>query len=208
MKYVSIDIETTGLNPNTCEILEIGAVVDTPTLRLEDLPTFRFRILRDMYIGELYALSMHGELSKDLAIQPRNTIGYGTFGAYRTDIGPFEARTWCGFEDEFPSQFADWLRQIGIDPTDFVVAGKNFANFDGPFLKKIIGTTVQWHHRILDPGSMYALPSDEKVPDTNECCRRAGINPADIPGNEHTSIHDALVVIALIRKGFEQHEQT
>ena len=195
MRFVSIDIETTGLDPNRCEVLEIGAVIHDPLPLLEELPTFRFRIRRQVYTGEPCALSMHHDLFKDLATMPRNT-------GREVPNGTTRHRDYCGIECEFPAKFASWLRSWHIDSMNFVAAGKNFAHFDEPFLKKITGSeTIQWHHRILDPGSMYVLDDDEFVPGTNECCRRAGINPADIPGDEHTSIHDALVVIALIRKG-------
>ena len=188
MRFVSIDIETTGLNPETCEVLEIGAVINDPMTSLDNLPTFLFRIRREIYKGEPYALSMHSDLFKALASESRSTT---------RNSGP---QDWYGLECEFPQKFADWFRSWGIDPRKFVVAGKNFANFDAPFLKKIKGAEpVKWHHRILDPGSMYVRGDDEFMPDTNECCKRAGLDPTDIPGDEHTAIHDALVVIALIR---------
>lgn len=197
MRFVSIDIETTGLDPETCEILEVGAVINNPATPLEDLPTFRFRCLRDVYTGEPYALGMHSELFKDLASQTGNT-------ALRGEDFYTRPQDWYGLECEFPRKFADWFRAWGIDPQKFVAAGKNFANFDAPFLKKIKGAEpIKWHHRILDPGSMYVRADDEFLPDTDECCKRAGIDPADVPGDEHTAIHDALVVTALIRNYWE-----
>lgn len=191
MRFVSIDIETTGLDPDRCEILEVGAVINDPGVWIEKLPTFRFRILREVYTGESYALSMHRDLFKDLAISERNCRNPQTGGELM-------AKDWYGHEDAFQHKFAEWLQSWGIDPLNFTVAGKNFANFDAPFLKKIKGA-IQWHHGILDPGSMYVRPDDEVIPNTNLCCTRAGLYPEDIPGDEHTSIHDALVVIALIR---------
>ena len=201
MRFVSIDIETTGLDPNRCEILEIGAVINDPAALLEELPTFRFRIRREVYTGEPYALSMHSDLFRALATEPRN------FVVRREDFYNWP-QDWYGLECEFHRKFADWFRAWGIDPQKFVVAGKNFANFDAPFLKKIKGEEpINWHHRILDPGSMYVRPDDEFVPDTLECCRRAGIRPENIPGDPHTSIHDALVVVELIRRGFDNDQR-
>lgn len=201
MRFVSIDIETTGLDPETCEVLEVGAVVHIPAVALEKLPTFRYRILRKSYKGEPHALSMHKDLFKDLATKGRNT---GMLGDY---TGEHLAKDWYGFECEFPSHFAKWLRSWDVDPTKFVAAGKNFAHFDEPFLKKIKGTEpTNCHHRILDPGNMYVRPDDEFVPSTLECCRRAGVRPENIPGNPHTAIHDALVVVELIRRGFKNDD--
>lgn len=195
MRFVSIDIETTGLNPETCEILEVGAVINNPVALLEELPTFKFRFLRETYQGEPYALNMHRDLLRDLARHPRNTLN-------NQAAAPVD---WYGGPDEFAHKFAGWLQSWGIDSKNFVAAGKNFANFDARFLRRL-GEEIKWHHRILDPGSMYVRPDDELIPDTNECCKRAGINPTDIPGDEHTAVHDALVVIALIRKGLESRE--
>ena len=42
MKYVSIDIETTGLNPKTDNVLEVAAIIDDterPEVPIGELPT-------------------------------------------------------------------------------------------------------------------------------------------------------------------------
>lgn len=195
MRFVSIDIETTGLDPETCEILEIGAVINDPATPLEGLPTFCFRCLRDVYTGEPYALSMHRDLFRDLANAPKSTVDSEARGSDSRYAHP----------DAFKRMFSRWLQSWGIDSTNFVAAGKNFANFDARFLRRLsLADMVKWHHRILDPGSMYVRGDDEFMPDTTECCKRAGIYPGDVPGEEHTAIHDALVVIALIRNHWEQ----
>ena len=41
MPYVSIDIETTGLDPESCQMLEIGAVWDDWTKPIDELPSYR-----------------------------------------------------------------------------------------------------------------------------------------------------------------------
>ena len=58
MKYVSIDIETTGLDPETCQILQVGAVIeDTQNLLpLEELPKFNCIVEHPAYTGSPYAL--------------------------------------------------------------------------------------------------------------------------------------------------------
>jgi hypothetical protein len=198
MRFVSIDIETTGLDPDTCQVLEIGAVINTPGIPLTELPTFRYRILRGIYRGEPHALGLNRDLLMALAAKGQNPIAV----IKDSDAMPL-GRDWYGHEDGFTRKLTAWLRVWGIDPVKFVAAGKNFANFDAPFLKKLKtpgAPIIQWHHRILDPGSMYVRQADTFVPDTAECCRRACLDPDDIPGEEHTSIHDALVVVALIRR--------
>jgi len=197
MKYVSIDIETTGLDPETCDILEVAAVIDNdPSVPATKLPTFRYRFVQELYRGRPIALVMHWDLFMDLASHAKNAKNVDLIGPPQNFYGP-------------PSKFAlslnRWLYDHRIDPLAFVVAGKNFANFDARFLSKLprISAYVKWHHRILDPGNMFVLPGDLVVPDTNECCLRAGIN-LDTQGLRHTAIYDAQQVVSLVRAGFER----
>jgi oligoribonuclease len=64
MIYVSIDIETTGLNPEECEVLSIGAIIeDTKNiLPYDELPKFHVAILHENVKGSLFALNMNKEL--------------------------------------------------------------------------------------------------------------------------------------------------
>ena len=67
MIYISIDTETTGLNPETCQLLSIGAIVENTEKKLpfDEIPKFHCAILRgerDILQGELYALNMNRDL--------------------------------------------------------------------------------------------------------------------------------------------------
>src|SRR5699024_6968893 len=64
MKYISIDIETTGLNPNNCQILSFGAVLEdtNKNVPVEELPFFHCAILREKIEGEPFALNMNRDL--------------------------------------------------------------------------------------------------------------------------------------------------
>jgi oligoribonuclease len=64
MLFVSIDIETTGLNPEECEVLSIGAIIEDTEkiLPYEELPKFHVAILHENVKGSLYALNMNKEL--------------------------------------------------------------------------------------------------------------------------------------------------
>lgn len=61
MKYVSIDIETTGLNPEKCQVLQIGAVIEDTSnpLPFEELPKFNCIVEHDDYLGQPTALKMN-----------------------------------------------------------------------------------------------------------------------------------------------------
>ena len=52
MPYVLIDIETTGINPDVCQILEIGAIYDDGTKPIDTLPIFHRYVCHNTYIGE------------------------------------------------------------------------------------------------------------------------------------------------------------
>jgi len=64
MKYISIDIETTGLDPENNQILSIGAIIEDTNniLPLESIPTFHAAIIRENVTGSLVALNMNNKL--------------------------------------------------------------------------------------------------------------------------------------------------
>jgi oligoribonuclease len=177
MIFLSVDIETTGLDPDTCQILEIGAVLVDTVASPESWPTFRRLIRHDLYKGESYALSMHSKLFQELS------KGRGV-------------AVWEALLD-----LKQWLVDCGVT-TKITIAGKNFAAFDKNFLEK----HEQWrvipkHHRYLDVGNLYFDPMfDEEIPNTEKCMFFAGLQ------NEvaHTALEDALVVAKLINLHIQQ----
>jgi DNA polymerase III epsilon subunit-like protein len=179
--YVSIDIETTGLNPENCQVLEIGAVIDDGTTPIEDCPTFHCYVDHGLILGEPYAVSMHPTILRRIATHEE---GY-------TYLQPWEVA----------ARFHDFLKEHGLDPEDqkIVVAGKNYASFDARFLRKLTNWDkhVRVHHRILDPAALYWQPEIDgaQLPNTKTCMERAGI------GGEvaHTAVEDAQVVVRLVR---------
>ena len=65
--YVSIDIETTGLNPDNCQVLEIGAIIDHGVTPIEDCPTFHGYVDHGLILGEPFAISMHATILRRIA---------------------------------------------------------------------------------------------------------------------------------------------
>ena len=183
--YVSIDIETTGLNPENCQVLEIGAVVDDGTTPIEDCPTFHCYVDHGLILGEPFAVSMHPTILRRIAT---HEDGY-------TYLQPWEVAT----------RFRDFLKENSLDPENkkIVVAGKNYASFDARFLRKLTNWDkhVRVHHRILDPAVMYWQPEIDGVelPDTKTCMERAGIS-GEVA---HTAVEDATAVARLIRKAID-----
>ncbi len=73
MKYISLDIETTGLNKNENQIVEVGAVLDEigSTTPIEELPKFRAVLLHDgMYMGS-YCANLHRDLWSEIQYLPK-----------------------------------------------------------------------------------------------------------------------------------------
>jgi|SRR6185437_1654690 len=181
MRYCSIDIETTGLDYSYCQMIEFGVVLDELPAKksIEELPTFHCYILRDKYIGEPYALSMHAEIFRRIA---ERTPGYNY---YDRETGYYYLKEFL-FEHKY------------IGPTNSItVAGKNFHSFDFRFLEND-GWAVDriFGRRSLDPAQLYLdLNNDDKLPNLQECLNRIGIKKTV----SHTAIEDALDVVRLMR---------
>ena len=64
MKYISIDIETTGLDPLKDQVLSFGAILEDTTnpLPFDKIPKFHAAIKRDRIEGGLYAINMNKKL--------------------------------------------------------------------------------------------------------------------------------------------------
>ena len=64
MKYLSIDIETTGLDPLKDQLLSFGAIIeDTENpLPFDEIPKFHAAIKRNRIEGDLFAINMNKEL--------------------------------------------------------------------------------------------------------------------------------------------------
>lgn len=184
-KYVSIDIETTGLNPENCQILEIGAVIDDGTTPIANCPTFHCYVDHGLILGEPFAVSMHPTILHRIATHEE---GY-------TYLQPWEVAA-C---------FRDFIKQHGLDSENekVFVAGKNFASFDARFFAKLTNWDkhIRTHHRILDPAALYWQPEIDgaQLPDTKTCMDRAGIY-GEVA---HMAVEDATVVARLIRKAID-----
>lgn len=183
--YISIDTETTGLDPERCQVLEFGAVLENWRDPIDQLPYFHRYLKWDEVRGNPYAVSMNAEtLRKIAAADPSTPL--------------------CAPE-ELGNQFANWLAHYHLDPKKITAAGKNFASFDMPFLYQIpqFRTHVRFKHRAIDPAILYWRPdADEALPGMAECLRRAELDDYVA----HTAIADARAVILLIRRGVRKCE--
>lgn len=170
MKFLSIDIETTGLNPDICQIIQIAVVcLDTETPESE-WPSFELLVDPGTIVGEPFALAMHAALLKRIA---------------KGEGRPLDEVM------EYMLKFVKW--ELRNDPSgEFTVVGKNFS-FDVSFLRK----HASWgdmpvSHRHIDIGNQFWRPSVDgaKLPDSKTCFERAFGGEGVVA---HTALEDAMV---------------
>lgn len=180
--YISVDLETTGLDHNYCQILEVGAVIeDWEHGIVEGLPQFHAYVIHDRIVGEAYALSMHGVILRRIAKQEA-PFKYLRPGEVLRELGTFAEKN-------------------GLDRMHLNGAGKNFGSFDLNFLKLLpgYGTVINFKHRSIDAGNLYWNPAIDKcLPNTEECLKRAGIQKEVA----HNAVEDSQDVVRLIRAKF------
>lgn len=207
MKYVSIDIETTGLDVDNNQILEFGAILEDTENILEynEIPKFSCIIERKNISGQVIALDINQRIISILSNYwkskgEKREILKETYNVIK--------------EDELVSKFLNWLAphfatkenscsELELYSYDFVlnIAGKNYASFDGRFLEKVQGwkQLVKFRHRMIDPSIYYVdWSKDECLPNLDECLKRAGIEKVVT----HTAVEDAWDVIQVLRKKY------
>lgn len=223
MKYISIDIETTGLDPENCQVLSIGAVIeDTNDIKpLADLPTFHGAILPNRIEGDPYAINLNRDLLQTI-------VQYQTAKPSERDL--IETTTGMRFykKEDIVEAFYYWLAENGFvewndpssggyvkmengkmlpaitnktKPIHITAAGKNFATFDLKFLLKLPRwkQLIKVRQRILDPSILYTeWKEDESLPGLGLCKKRAGL-PEEVA---HDAVKDAQDVILLLRKEY------
>jgi oligoribonuclease len=224
MKYLSIDIETTGLDPENCEILSIGAILEDTEklLSFEEIPKFHCAINRKTIKGELFATNMNKDLIEAI-------VNYQ--GAEDQDEkNDLVQMTGMYFlpEDEIVQEFYWWMfgngafeydvekmisQPVQIHPlygrvplltskmlrATITVAGKNFGAFDKLFLERLPRwkQAIKIRSRIIDPAIFYTdWKTDDAPPGLALCKERAGIRGTVT----HNAIEDAWDVILLLRK--------
>jgi len=203
MKFLSIDCETTGLDPATDKMLEFAAV----ELDTNDPPghgsTFRALIVpyaEDTYPPIcLHVLAMHARTglwtSLYAGMESISKRPHGTIITIKKDC---RERSVICHADQLLNAFTCWLKDADINHNGKLnVGGKNTA-FDIAFLKAL---DPQWdrmiRHRTIDPGVLWLNKYDTAVPCTAECMKRAGMTP----NVEHSAMDDAMVVGSLIMSG-------
>jgi hypothetical protein len=172
MKYCSIAVATTGLNPRSNDVLEFSAIIeDTHHLKLlENCPKIQRWIDKEFYRGNPQALASSSHIfTKICELREKKSK--------RLIIS-----------DDLSIHFANLLRPHFTEGSIFkrpiTIAGKNFATFDNLFLSRLKNfKNIPLNPRILDPSNFFIdWENDNEPPTFVECKRRCGINP-DLPAD-------------------------
>lgn len=177
MKYFSLDLETTGLDPERDQILEIGIVYDDLEKPWSERGVWNCLIQHERISGDPYALAMNASILDMISGRVRSTS---------LIMSPSEAS----------QGLVEWVRGYAPDGK-ITLAGKNVASFDWPFLKRF-GAPFNVRHRMIDPAMFYMRADDAEVPNLQTCLIRAGLPDAV----EHRAVADAEQVCRLIRRHY------
>jgi len=190
MRYVSLDLETSGSNPQRHQILELAAVVEDSRhpLPLAELPAFRRVVRHPEYVGTAGALALNARLLQELAQKEPNP-------------------ELCAPEELLPQLRAFLLAQ-GFRPdvkdcVSVTMAGKNIGVFDLGFLKQLpgYGTLVRAEPAMLDPAAFYLnWHKDSRLPSMRICKARARFDDREVA---HEALADALDVVRLLRPFYQ-----
>lgn len=226
MKFISIDVETTGLDPENCQILSIGAVIEDTHLPIpfEDLPKFHAVIKRENVSGSIFALNMNRDLIQamknhsEARTEDEKKMVEESFGAkfyhedevvealfqfcFRNGLVEFDVNTFVFKQVKIVDGRTYPILTSNMPKTYLNCAGKNFAGFDKKFLEKL----PRWKQvfsirsRVLDPGILFVdWINDESVPSLDECKKRAGIDGVVT----HNAVEDAMDVVMLLRQCYK-----
>ena len=210
MRIASIDLETSGLDPNKDVVLEIAAGIgvakaDGEFSNVNDLSNYIYAPLADEIrilvvpdapiTADLYILAMHSRLWGEMARFDKE------MGKDKQVIKVNDSFFAVRKEKVWPIFYA-WFRRV--QPKGVMnVAGKNYAGFDARFLRRIDpGFDDLFRARVIDPAPLYYRQGDEKMPSTETCLERLRKEWPSMPALEaHSALDDARAVGWLVKAG-------
>lgn len=220
MIYVSIDIETSGLDHQKHKTLSIGAIIEDTEKKLpyEECPKFNAVILQNEIIGSPRALTMNKGLiamigeylegSDDVRFNMDTILNYSfykedevvkEFYYFLDKNGLGHGLTNSGGYAEVVDGITRPMINGGTKPITLNVAGKNFGTFDKLFLQQLPWwqKLIRTRQRVLDPAILCVdWKSDTSLPNLTTCKERSGISGIVT----HDALEDAWDVIEVLRK--------
>jgi len=216
MKYVSIDIETSGLNHDMNHVLSIGAIIEDTNNKLpyEELPKFNAIVLQNNIQGSPRAVTMNQEIislmgdylegTDEVRKSLNSNSGY-EFYEEEDVVKEFYKFLWSnGFATlDSPSTHVNGKLTPIIDgrtkPITLNVAGKNFGTFDRLFLVELPWwqKLIRTRQRVLDPAILCVdWENDTSLPSLTTCKERMKVDGIVT----HNALEDAWDVIEILRK--------
>jgi hypothetical protein len=213
MIYVSIDIETSGLDHEKHKVLSIGAIIEDTEKKLpyEECPKFNAIVLQNEITGSPRAITMNGGIIQMIGEYLEGTDETKHLIQTHSDYSFYE-------KEDVIKEFYLWLHVNGLGqdtlfynglegiqinsttkPITLNVAGKNFGTFDKLFLQELPWwqKLIRTRQRVLDPAIlMVDWTNDKSLPNLTQCKERAGVNGIVT----HNALEDAWDVIEVLRK--------
>jgi oligoribonuclease (3'-5' exoribonuclease) len=169
VKFLSLDLETTGLDPKTSSILEIGAVIgDTsdPYEKISFWPKMTLARIEDsdepgksVFTGTPFALALNAGLLRRIAQAPslRQEPESYWVPEFFSKVADWSGIRWLSSPWTFGEVLSDFLDTYLPNETGIQVVGCNVGSFDLQFLaRESSSETVlsRLHHRTIELGSL------------------------------------------------------
>lgn len=214
MIYVSIDIETSGLDYEKHKVLSIGAIIEDTEKKLsfEECPKFNAIVLQNEIVGSPRAITMNSEIinymgrylegNDDVRDECKKVTMYEYF---KEDEVVKEFFKFLVSNDtiniEWENDWKDGEVYIGSNtrPVTINVAGKNFGTFDKLFLQQLPWwqKLIRTRQRVLDPAILCVdWKNDKSLPSLITCKERTNVEGIVT----HNALEDAWDVIQVLRK--------
>lgn len=182
MRYLAIDLETTGLDVQTAGIFHLAATVGDTAFPdpLAELSLLLNPWYHNQHVEfEPYAMMMNARYIANIATGPTPTY---SLQAASTDL-------------------FDFIR-INFPTGKVTAAGKNIRSLDLPVLQRLGFRMDVFHHRTLNVGNLFVTPQDDHLPDLKACLQRAGL-PAEV---SHDALDDCKQVVRCVHAWAKRHD--
>lgn len=211
MIYTSIDIETSGLDPEKNCVLSIGAIIEDTEKKLpfEECPKFNAIILQNEIVGSPRAITMNKDIismvGEYLEGNDETKQNYQTHSDYLfLEKEEVVKRFYHFLLNNGYRDGNDWVPPVSMidsksKPITLNVAGKNFGTFDKLFLQQLPWwqKLIRTRQRVLDPAILCVdWVNDSSLPSLTQCKERKNIEGVVT----HNALEDAWDVIQVLRK--------
>lgn len=214
MIYVSIDIETSGLDHEKNCILSIGAIIEDTEKKLpfEECPKFNAIILQREIVGSPRAITMNkdiismiGEYLEGDDETKQNLQTHSDYSFYEKEEVIQKFFSFLVSYKPICDQWEGYWKDGGISidgktrPVTINVAGKNFGTFDKLFLQQLPWwqKLIRTRQRVLDPAILCVdWKNDKSLPSLTQCKERTNIEGIVT----HNALEDSWDVIQVLRK--------